>query len=48
MAKVKAAAESADEPNTLTYRTTRSEENKDHFLIFEEYNLPNGIVEHGK
>ena len=48
VAKVKAAAESADEPNTLTYRTTRSEENKDHFLIFEEYNLPNGIVEHGK
>ena len=48
VAKVRAAAESADEPATVTYRTTRSEENSDHFLIFEEYNLPNGIVDHGK
>ncbi len=48
VAKVRAAAESADEPGTRTYRTTRSEDNPDHFLIFEEYKLPNGIVDHGK
>jgi quinol monooxygenase YgiN len=48
VAKVRAAAESADEPGTHTYRTTRSEENPDHFLIFEEYKLPNGIVDHGE
>lgn len=48
LSKIRAAAESAAEPDTLTYRTTRHEENADKFLVFEEYKLPNGILDHGE
>jgi len=48
LADIRSAAEKADEPGTLTYRTTRSELNKDSFLVFEEYTLPSGIVDHGE
>lgn len=48
LAAVRASAESADEPNALTYRTIRSEANPDEFIIFEEYVMPNGIAEHGE
>ncbi|KAM0789287.1 hypothetical protein ACM66B_000127 [Microbotryomycetes sp. NB124-2] len=39
-------AVSDKEPNTHTYRVTQSEENDHVFLIFEEYDLPNGVKEH--
>jgi quinol monooxygenase YgiN len=39
----RAAAES-EEKNTLTYRTTRD---GDKFAIWEEYVLPDGLVDHG-
>ncbi|KAI5478975.1 hypothetical protein MNV49_004379 [Pseudohyphozyma bogoriensis] len=35
-----------EEANTLTYRTTRSETDPDHFLVIEEYQLPDGWKEH--
>lgn len=47
LAKVRAVAESSAEPNNLSYRTIRSEDNPDAFIIFEEYILPDGITEHG-
>ena len=48
LAQVRATAESAEEPNALTYRTIRSEDNPDDFIIFEEYVMPNGLTEHGE
>ncbi|SCV70127.1 BQ2448_1521 [Microbotryum intermedium] len=45
LAKVRTAAEASSE-DTHTYRTTRSEEDPNKFLVFEEYTLPNGIVDH--
>lgn len=48
LAKVRTVAETSAEPNNLTYRTIRSEDNPDEFIIFEEYVLPNGLDEHGK
>ncbi|SCZ90576.1 BZ3500_MvSof-1268-A1-R1_Chr9g10884 [Microbotryum saponariae] len=46
LVKVRAAAEASAEKDTHTYRTTRSEEDPHKFLVFEEYTLPNGIVDH--
>lgn len=44
----RSTAESAEEKETLTYRTTRSADDTDKFAVFEEYVLPNGLVDHGE
>lgn len=48
IAAIRALAESDDEKETLTYRTTRGEGpgNEDTFAVFEEYILPDGIAAH--
>ncbi|KAM0750623.1 hypothetical protein T439DRAFT_325680 [Meredithblackwellia eburnea MCA 4105] len=47
LAAVRKLSESSDEKGTHTYRTTRqAEADTDVFVVFEEYDLPNGIPEH--
>ncbi|KAK4697554.1 hypothetical protein P7C70_g8195, partial [Phenoliferia sp. Uapishka_3] len=47
LAAIRKLADSADEPGTHTYRTIRQlDGDSDVFMVFEEYELPNGIRAH--
>lgn len=48
LAAIRKNAESDAEKGCLTYRTCRGEgpDERNNFLVFEEYDLPSGIVDH--